>query len=124
MQTDSMTQFNSSLKTFELSGKTYELKKMSLAAKVWINEHFASDGEINGLKNFSIELEALNFSYISELCYYLVADKTDFPNLETFVNAFGNISTGLSILKDPLHETIVAGLPKEMTSAEVQLKKS
>jgi len=124
MQDNSLNKFHSNLKSFQIAGKTYHLKKFSLAAQVWINEEFATNNELNGLENFSNELKKPNLSVVSKVCYFLLEDKTDFPILESFINALGDTYTGLKILLSPLCTVITDAQPEQMSEEEVKLKKS
>lgn len=66
--------------TFTLSekpGKTYTLVKMSLRVQIWVNERFGKERVTNILGNASIP-------ELSEIVYFMVKDKTDFPTLESF----------------------------------------
>lgn len=63
--------------TFQLSdkpGKTYTIRKISLAVQIWVNNRFGRE-EIKGI------LENKRLPEISEIIHYLIKDKTDFPTL-------------------------------------------
>lgn len=66
--------------TFQLDdkpGKTYTLKKISLSVQIWVNERFGKD-KLNGI------LEHQSLPELSEIIYYMLKDKTDFPALSDF----------------------------------------
>lgn len=62
---------------FQLSGKTYTLKKFSLDAQIWVRAKFKQD-----------ELESIfreqKIPEIAEIAHYLLKDKTDFPTFKEF----------------------------------------
>ena len=123
MQDNSLNKFHSSLKSFQIAGKTYHLKKFSLAAQVWVNEEFATDNKLNGIENFSTELAKSNLSVITKVCYFLMEDKTDFPHIDKFIDSLSDTYTGLKILLSPLCAVITDAQPEQMSDEEVKLKK-
>ena len=109
---------------FTLRGKTYEMKKFSLAAQVWAHDEFATDEEKNGLTVLSQKLVELDPSAISKTCYYLLKDKTDFPTEESFIDALEDHYTTVKVLLEPFSRCLGVSQPTEDdTAEEVELKK-
>ena len=120
----SINDLNPRPSSFELAGKTYEIKKFSLAAQVWAHDEFATAEEKNGLNVLSQKLIELDFSAIAKTCYYLLKDKRDFPTVESFINALGDHYNGIKILLEPFSRCLGVSQPTEDdTSEEVELKK-
>jgi hypothetical protein len=61
----------------EFPGKTFTLKKFSLAARIWVNQRFGKD-------NIPKIFERQSLSEISEIVFYLLKDKATIPTLEDF----------------------------------------
>lgn len=109
---------------FTLRGKTYEMKKFSLAAQVWAHDEFATDEEKNGLTVLSQKLVELDPSAIAKTCYYLLKDKTDFPTEESFIDALEDHYTTVKVLLEPFSRCLGVSQPTEDdTAEEVELKK-
>jgi hypothetical protein len=109
---------------FTLAGKTYEMKKFSLAAQVWAHDEFATAEEANGLNVLSQKLVELDPSAIAKTCYFLLKDKTDFPNEESFIDALGDHYSIVKILLEPFSRCLgVSQLSEDDTAEEVELKK-
>lgn len=109
---------------FILAGKTYELKKFSLAAQVWAYDEFATDKEKNGLNVLSQKLIELDPRAIAKTCYYLLKDKCDFPTEESFIDALGDHYTTIKVLLEPFSRCLGVSQPSDDdTAEEVELKK-
>ena len=109
---------------FLLGGKTYELKKFSLAAQVWAHDEFATPEEKNGLTVLSQKLVELDPKAIAKSCYYLMKDKKDFPSEENFIDALGDHYNVISILLEPFSRCLGVSQPTlDDTAEEVELKK-
>lgn len=122
--TVSVNDLNPRESRFSLSGKTYELKKFSIAAQVWAADEFATDDKGNGLFVLSERLANVDTGAIVKTCYYLLTDKTDFPTLESFVERLGSDHTILKVLLDPLSETLGVSQPSvDETAEEIEIKK-
>lgn len=70
----------SSLTLSEKPGKTYTLKKISLATQIWIRNRFGTE-KIQGI------FENQSLPEISEIAHHLIKDKTDFPTVESLQEA-------------------------------------
>lgn len=79
---------------FQLSAnptKRHTLKKFSLRATIWAQEKFGPDG----LKDV---FEHRNLPQISELAYYLLKDKTDFPTIDDFQEAINTQADRVALI--------------------------
>lgn len=120
----SISDLNPRASKFILRGKTYELKKFSLAAQVWAHDEFSTESEKNGLVALSEKLREVDPSAIVKSCYFLLKDKTDFPSEESFVEAFKDHLTIIKLLLPPFSECLGISQPTEDdTAEEVELKK-
>lgn len=109
---------------FTLAGKTYELKKFSLAAQVWAHDEFKTGEEPNGLTNLSAKLMELDGGAIAKSCYFLLKDKSDFLTEEKFIDSLGDNVTILKVLLKPFSECLGVSQPTDDDTAnEVELKK-
>ena len=109
---------------FILSGKTYVLKKFSLAAQVWAHDEFSTKEEKNGLTVLSTKLMELDANAIAKSCYFLLKDKSDFPTEEKFINSLADHYTTIKILLEPFSRCLGISQPSDDdTSEEVELKK-
>lgn len=72
-----------------INGKTYHFKKFSLAARAWADAEFATKECPNGLMNLSEKVARNNTYVVCKCMYHLLKDKTDFPNLDSFIDAMG-----------------------------------
>jgi hypothetical protein len=124
MTTVSINDLNPRESTFVHAGKSYTLKKFSLAAQVWAHSEFATEAEPNGLTNLSNKLIELDAGAIAKSCYYLLKDKTDFPTESNFLDAMSDNFTAIKILLDPFSECLGVSQPTtDDTAEEVELKK-
>lgn len=68
------------LKLADKPGKTYTLNKVTLRRRIWIQNKFNED-KIREI------FERNSLPEISEIAYYLLEEKTDFPTIEDFQDA-------------------------------------
>jgi len=109
---------------FVLRGISYELKKFSLSAQVWAHDEFKTKEEPNGLTNLSNRLLELDAGAIAKSCYFLLKDKQNFANEESFIDAFPDNNTVLQVLLKPFSECLGVSQPTDDdTENEVELKK-
>lgn len=108
--------------SFTLAGKAYELKPFTLAAQVWAYDEFKTESQPNGLEGLSERMKVLEPAAIAKVAYYLLKDKSDFPNVDKFIDRLGDHYTTLSILIKPISEVIGISQP-EITEDELELKK-
>ena len=109
--------------SFELSGKAYELKPLTLSVQIWILNNFSDEGKNNGFQNLEDRMMNLDVKAIAEVAYKLLDDKKDFPTLESFIDAFKGENTLLRILLPAINKTFVEATPEE-SEEELELKKS
>ena len=120
----SINDLNPRASKFILMGKSYELKKFSLAAQVWAHDEFKTTEEPNGLNNLSEKLIELDGGAIAKTCYFLLKDKSDFPTEEKFIDSLGDNHTALKILLKPFSDCLGVSQPTDDDTAnEVELKK-
>ena len=123
MKVESLNTFNSPSRSFILSGKKYELKKFTLGMQALFTMEFATEEQPNGVIAFGERLAKTDHVIIASSSYFLLKDKKDFPDLESFISAFRNIYTLIGTLLAPLCDTINDANPEKQSEEEEQLKK-
>ena len=109
---------------FTLRGKDYLLKKFALSAQVWVHDEFATENENNGLQVLSQKLIDLDSAAIAKVSYFLLKDKSDFPTLNSFIDAFEDHFNVIEVLLKPFSECLGVSQPSDDdTAEEVELKK-
>jgi hypothetical protein len=93
----------SKLELSEKPGKTYVLKKFSLAVQIWVKQHF-------GEEKIKYAFENKSLPEISEIAHYLLKDKTDFPSLESFQEAIVTQQDRVAVLSSVM-ETVGLSQP-------------
>ena len=120
----SISDLNPRESSFELRGKTYELKKFSLAAQVWAASAFATPENSDGLANLGQAVEKVDPVALTRVCYYLLKDKKDFPILDSFADALGTHFVVTRTLLKPFRECLGVSQPSvDDTAEELQIKK-
>lgn len=110
--------------TFDLAGKTYTLKKFSLAARVWVEYEFSTPQQKSGLMALSDMMRDLDPGAFAKVSYYLLKDKSDFPTIEKFIDALGDDVTILGVLGRPIVECFGVSNPDlEDIEEDLELKK-
>lgn len=103
---------------FELStypGKAHTLKKFSLAVQVWIEKRF-------GKENVDAIFSDQRVGDISEIIYFMLKDKIDFPSLEVFQESIVTQKDRVQIY-DALFKSIGISQPiLEKLSKEAQVE--
>jgi hypothetical protein len=106
-------------KLSEKPEKTYRLKKFTLATRIWINERFGKD-KIKTL------FENQSMPEVSEVVYFMLKDKSDFPTLNDFqeavvtqadfISLFESLLTSVG-LSEPIIEKIAQSEAQESGNA-------
>lgn len=105
---------------FEVSGKPgklYTLNKLTLRGRIWLNKRFTQE-QIKSM------FETQNIGDVSEIAYYLLKDKSDFPTLEEFQDSFVTQKDFVALMKSLLatigiSEPVMQELSKEYDSGNV-----
>ena len=114
----------------KLKDKVYTLKPFTLSTRVWVESEFSTKDNKSGLENFSKMLGAIETNpdkalrAASILCFRLLEDRSDFKDVDDFIDRHENYNNLGSMYKS-ICEVIGLSEPQisELEKEQLEVKK-